>query len=108
MSEMNKTFQETIFNALATLLAQNKFDTDTQLDIYNSIKKAALDLQEIQISELRRKIEDWEKMYEGADTSLYTLGLRHAIDIITGETATDINGFDGQKYEKGSIQEDEL
>jgi hypothetical protein len=108
MSEIDKTFQETILNALTTLLSQNKFDTDTQLDIYQSIKKAASDVQEIQVNKLRRKIEDWESMYEGADTTLYTLGLRHAIDIITGETATDVNGFDGQKYEKGSIKEDEL
>ena len=41
MSELDKTFQETIFNTLATLLAQNKFDTDTQLDIYLAMKKAA-------------------------------------------------------------------
>ncbi len=39
MSELDKNFQETIFNTLATLLAQNKFDTDTQLDIYLAMKK---------------------------------------------------------------------
>jgi len=104
MSEIDKNFQETIFNALATLLAQNKFDTDTQLDIYLTIKRAVLDMQEAQVEKIKAKIEQWESMYEGADTSLYTLGLRHAIDILTNQTATDFNGFDGSKYEKEQLE----
>jgi hypothetical protein len=83
MSELDKNFQETIFNTLASLLAQNKFDTDTQLDIYLAMKKAAMDLQEGQIQKIKDKIDTWESMYGQADTSLYTLGLRHALDIIT-------------------------
>ncbi len=101
MSELDKTFQETVFNTLATLLAQNRFDTDTQLDIYLAMKKAAMDLQESQIQKLKEKIEHWESMYGEADTSLYTLGLRHALDILTGETATDANGFNDKPYVAG-------
>lgn len=100
MSELDKTFQETIFNTLATLLAQNKFDTDTQLDIYLAMKKAALDMQESKAEKIRLRITEWESMYEQADTSLYTLGLRHALDIISNEVATEFNGYDGSKYEK--------
>jgi hypothetical protein len=101
MSELDKNFQETIFNTLATLLAQNKFDTDTQLDIYLAMKKAAMDLQDSQIQKLQEKITHWESMYGEADTSLYTLGLRHALDILTGKTATDANGFNDKPYEDG-------
>ena len=104
MSELDKTFQETIFNTLASLLAQNKFDTDTQLDIYLAMKKAVLDMQEAQVEKMQAKINQWESMYEEADTSLYTLGLRHAIDILTNQTATDFNGFDGSKYEKEQLE----
>jgi len=39
-------------------------------------------------------------MYGEADNSLYTLGLRHALDIITNEVATERNGYDGEKYQK--------
>ena len=101
MSELDKNFQETIFNTLATLLAQNKFDTDTQLDIYLAMKKAAMDLQESQIQKIKDKIDTWESMYGQADTSLYTLGLRHALDIIKGEIATNNNGFNDKPYEDG-------
>jgi hypothetical protein len=100
MSELDKNFQETIFNTLATLLAQNKFDTDTQLDIYLAMKKAALDMQESKADLIRAKIAEWDSMYGEADNSLYTLGLRHALDIITNEVATERNGYDGEKYQK--------
>lgn len=100
MSELNKRFQETIFNSLATLLAQNKFDTDTQLDIYLAVKRAATDMQDLQAEKIRARIAEWESMYGSADTSLYTLGLRHALDIISNEVATEFNGYDGSKYEK--------
>jgi hypothetical protein len=101
MSELDKNFQETIFNTLASLLAQNKFDTDTQLDIYLAMKKAAMDLQDSQVQKLKEKIEHWESVYGQADTSLYTLGLRHAMDILTGQTATDANGFSDKPYVDG-------
>lgn len=108
MSNIDKFLYEPILNNLTTLLAQKKFDTDTQLDIYLAVKRAALDLQEAQVNELKRKIEQWDEVYGEADKTLYTLGLRHAIDIITGESALDFNGYDGEKYEQGSIKEDEL
>ena len=101
MSELDKNFQETIFNTLATLLAQNKFDTDTQLDIYLAMKKAALDMQDAKAEKIRARIIEWESMYGSADTSLYTLGLRHAVDILSGQTATDANGFNDKPYEDG-------
>ena len=104
MSELDKTFQETIFNTLATLLAQNKFDTDTQLDIYLAMKKAALDMQEAKAERIRSRITEWESMYGQADTSLYTLGLRHALDIISNEVATEFNGYDGSKYEREQLE----
>ncbi len=100
MSELDKNFQETIFNTLATLLAQNKFDTDTQLDIYLAMKKAALDMQDAKAEKIRARIVEWESMYGSADTSLCTLGLRHALDIISNEVATEFNGYDGSKYER--------
>lgn len=100
MSELDKTFQETIFNTLTSLLAQNKFDSDTQLDIYLAMKKASMDLQESQIMKIQEKISYWEAIYGQADTSLYTLGLRHAMDILTNQTATEFNGYDGEKYNK--------
>lgn len=94
----NKIIYETIFNNLSTFLVQKKIDSDTALDIYQMMKRAVQDLQENHVLLIEDKIKNWEEMSEGGDTTLYTLGLRHALDIITGKTATDFNGFDGEKY----------
>lgn len=94
-------------NSLTTLLAQNKFDTDTQLDIYLSVKRAVKDLQDAQVAELESKIEKWESVVEGADNTLYTLGLRHAIDVIRGNIATDFNGYDGEKFDPSQLKDED-
>lgn len=52
-------------------------------------------------TQIENKIHLWDSMYGGQDKTLYTLGLRHALDMITGETATDINGFNGKPYVEG-------
>ena len=60
--------------------------------------------------EMRNQIEDkihlWESLYGERDKTLYALGLRHALDVINGEVATDKNGFNDKPYVKG--QEFEL
>lgn len=100
MSNLDRLFYQPIYNSLTTLLAQKKFDSDTSLDIYQSMKRAMQDLQDAQVSELEAKIQHWEQVSGEADKTLYTLGLRHAIDIIKGQVATDLNGYDGEPYVK--------
>lgn len=97
MSSLDK-FYEPILNTLQTMLFEGKLSTDTQLDIYLAIKKAAKEMQENQLAQLQDKISKWEEVVEGVDSSLYTLGLRHAMDIVEGKVATDTNGYDGQPY----------
>jgi hypothetical protein len=52
-------------------------------------------------TQIENKIHLWDSMYGGQDKTLYTLGLRHALDMITGETATDKNGFNDKPYVAG-------
>ncbi len=106
MSNLDRLVNEPIMNSLTTLLAQKKFDSDTQLDIYLSVKRAVKDLQDTQVAELESKIAKWESVTEGADNTLYTLGLRHAIDVITGNVATDFNGYDGEKFDHSQVKEE--
>jgi hypothetical protein len=107
MSNLDRFVNEPIMNSLTTLLAQKKFDTDTQLDIYLSVKRAVQDLQNAQVAELEAKIAKWEEVIEGADNTLYTLGLRHAIDVIRGNVATDFNGYDGEKFDPAQLKDED-
>jgi hypothetical protein len=42
---------------------------------------------------LTNKIRNWESTMEGDDKSLYTLGLRHAIDAIKGLEPTNFKEY---------------
>jgi hypothetical protein len=92
---------------------------DPVVDVTNSmiasgqlpIEVATLLIQQIRVAiegaqfSLRTQIEDkihlWESLYGEKDKTLYALGLRHAIDMINGEVATDTNGFNGKPYVQG-------
>lgn len=63
----------------------------------HSIDEARLNLK----AQIDDKIHLWESMYGERDKTLYALGLRHALDMINGEVATDKNGFNNKRYEEG-------
>lgn len=99
MSNLERFLFEPTLNTLKTMLAEGELSINAQLDIYLAVKKAAIELQENQVAQIQEKIYKWESVIEGTDSTLYTLGLRHAIDIITGNNPTEYNGFDGEKYQ---------
>lgn len=92
---------EPVLNVLTTMMANKKIDVDTQLDIYLAVKKAVQEFQNFQVEILNNKVSDWESAYGEADKTLYALGLRHSIDILTDVTATDLNGFNDKPYVEG-------
>jgi hypothetical protein len=97
---------EPITQAINSMIASNEITIEvaTRLiaQINNGISEGVTNLKR----QLEDKIHLWDSMYGGNDKSLYTLGLRHALDIVKGEVATDTNGFNGKPYVKG--QEFEL
>jgi hypothetical protein len=97
---------EPITQAINSMIANNEITIEvaTRLiaQINNGISEGVTNLKR----QLEDKIHLWDSMYGGNDKSLYTLGLRHALDIVKGEVATDTNGFNGKPYVKG--QEFEL
>lgn len=56
-------------------------------------------------TQIENKIHLWDSLYGGQDKTLYTLGLRHALDMINGEVATDMNGFNDKPYVEGQAFE---
>ena len=92
---------EPLVDKLNSLLAEGKISIELHTEIYLSAKTVGAESTRLVVDQLTGKLKHWEEIYEGDDKSLYTLGLRHAIDIITGEDATDYNGFNGKPYEQG-------
>ena len=101
-----------IVQAINSMIANNEMTVETSTRLMAHINSGISEGMNQLKRELNDKIHIWESMYGGQDKSLYTLGLRHALDLVSGEVATDKNGFndkpyvEGQEFELDEIVED--
>lgn len=76
--------------SLLTYLVTNKeITTESSGLILTTINLELKNIQQSMEDQLNQKILDWELSMEEEDKSLYSLGLRHALDIVTGVIPTD-------------------
>jgi hypothetical protein len=90
-----------IIEVTNSMMAGSKISTEATMKIITHLGVAIDDAQMDIQRQLNDKINLWESLYGDEDKTLYTLGLRHAIDIINGELATDRNGFNDKPYVEG-------
>lgn len=90
-----------IVQAINSMIANNEMSIETSTRLMAHINSGISTGMNQLKRELNDKIHLWDSMYGGHDKSLYTLGLRHALDMINGEVATDTNGFNGKPYVEG-------
>lgn len=90
-----------LVQATNSMIANNEISiavaTRLMAHLSAGISEAKLNL----MAEVQEKITTWDEMYGEKDKTLYTLGLRHALDIISGEVATTKNGFNDKPYKDG-------
>lgn len=77
---MNNEFVSELYKDLVNALAHPGY---RQEDLYLVVTKKLQGLEDEQVRELTKMVKDWETEVPG-DTTLYTLGLRRAIDLIQG------------------------
>ena len=77
---MNNEFVNELYKDLVNTLAHPAY---RQEDLYIILTKKIQALEDEQVNELTKMIKDWE-LEVPDDTTLYTLGLRRAIDLIQG------------------------
>lgn len=76
--------------ALNQLVHVGTLDPETVVVIVKIVSTEIDSWRESISSELQQKIIDWEStMVNGENESFYSLGLRRAIDVITGQSAYD-------------------
>ena len=92
---------EPIVQSLNSMIANNELSVETATRLTAQINSGIAKGMNQLKKELEDKIHLWDSMYGGNDKSLYTLGLRHAVDMINGEVATDHNGFNDKPYVEG-------
>jgi len=81
---MNSDFVNELYKDLTTALAHPGY---RQEDLYIVLNKKLQSLEDTLVKELTEMIKHWETEVPD-DTTLYTLGLRQAIDLIQGNTPT--------------------
>jgi hypothetical protein len=81
---MNNDFVNELYKDLVTALAHPGY---RQEDLYLVITKKIQSLEDQLVKELTEMIKHWETEVPD-DTTLYTLGLRQAIDLLRGNTPT--------------------
>ena len=77
---MNNEFVNELYKDLDSALAHPGY---RQEDLYIVISKKLQRLEDDLVDELTKMVKDWETEVPD-DTTLYTLGLRRAIDLIQG------------------------
>jgi hypothetical protein len=81
---MNSDFVNELYKDLTIALAHPGY---RQEDLYIVLNKKLQSLEDTLVKELTEMIKHWETEVPD-DTTLYTLGLRQAIDLIQGNTPT--------------------
>ena len=77
---MNSEFVNELYKDVVSALAHPGY---RQEDLYIVLTKKIQALEDEQVNELTKMVKDWE-LEVPEDTTLYTLGLRRAIDLIQG------------------------
>ena len=80
---MNNEFANELYKDVTTALAHPGY---RQEDLYIVITKKLQRIEDDLVRELTKMIKDWETEVPD-DTTLYTLGLRRAIDLVQGNAS---------------------
>jgi hypothetical protein len=90
-----------VIEATNSMIANGQLPIEVATLLVQQLRVAIDDAQFAMRTQVEDKIHLWESLYGEKDKTLYALGLRHALDIINGEVATDKNGFNGKPYVEG-------
>jgi hypothetical protein len=101
LMSMEDAVLEPIVEATNSMIANNDISIESATRLMAHINLGVFDAKTLLTSQIEEKISTWDTIYGERDKTLYTLGLRHALDIINGVVATDANGFSDKPYVEG-------
>ncbi len=77
-----KQLEEVIANQLQSMMMERSIEPNAVPDLMKFIVEAIDTWQEHKVSELMDKVKNWEEAFDGTNENLYSLGVRHSIDLI--------------------------
>jgi hypothetical protein len=77
-----KQLDDVIASQLQSMMMSREIEPGAVPDLMKFIVEAINNWQQAKANELADKVQQWEDAFDGTNENLYSLGLRHAIDLI--------------------------
>jgi len=81
-----KALKNQIRSDLSYLVSVGEINPDQMIKVFERVEKAINSWSEQATDELKQLAKDWENTMGDLNESFYSLGVRRAIDVVTGES----------------------
>ena len=95
-SEIKQRFQERITG----LIMDGSIQADKAPDLVSFFSEVLVEREEYLVAQLAELVTDWENSMGDEDKTLYTLGIRRAIDVIRESQHKPINREDFRDFKR--------
>jgi uncharacterized protein YqgV (UPF0045/DUF77 family) len=101
-----KQLEDVIASQLQSMMMSREIEPNAVPDLMKFIVEALNTWQEAKVDELMNKVKNWEEAFDGTNENLYSLGLRHAIDLIRESDHKPLDEKDYRDIERKITSDD--
>ena len=101
-----KQLEDVIASQLQSMMMSREIEPNAVPDLMKFIVEALDTWQEAKVNELMNKVKNWEEAFDGTNENLYSLGLRHAIDLIRESDHKPLDEKDYRDIERKITSDD--
>jgi hypothetical protein len=101
-----KQLEDVIASQLQSMMMSREIEPNAVPDLMKFIVEALDTWQEAKVNELMDKVKNWEEAFDGTNENLYSLGLRHAIDLIRESDHKPLDEKDYRDIERKITSDD--
>lgn len=101
-----KQLEDVIASQLQSMMMSREIEPNAVPDLMKFIVEALDTWQETKVNELMDKVKNWEEAFDGTNENLYSLGLRHAIDLIRESDHKPLDEKDYRDIERKITSDD--
>jgi len=101
-----KQLEDVIASQLQSMMMSREIEPNAVPDLMKFIVEALDTWQETKVNELMDKVKNWEEAFDGTNENLYSLGLRHAIDLIRENDHKPLDEKDYRDIERKITSDD--
>jgi hypothetical protein len=101
-----KQLEDVIASQLQSMMMSREIEPGAVPDLMKFIVEAVDTWQNSKVEELMKKVRDWEEAFDGTNENLYSLGVRHSIDLIRESDHKPLDEKDYRDIERKITSDD--